>query len=148
MDADAHRAARFPLEGAHRAVPCFACHRELGAEKTVRASSDNARELALRIDAHACRDCHPTPHGAQFDRRKDGGACDSCHDTVRFTPASRFDHARVKSFALDGAHKKVPCARCHPTVTPAGGKPMALYRPMPSRCEDCHAGDGILGGRS
>ncbi|HXV13625.1 MAG TPA: hypothetical protein VEC56_05410, partial [Candidatus Krumholzibacteria bacterium] len=101
-----------------------------------------------RIDARACRDCHPGPHGAQFDRRKDGGACESCHDAAHFVPASRFDHARVKSFPLEGAHKKVPCGRCHPMVTPSDGKRMVLYRPTSSRCEDCHAGDGVLGGRS
>jgi hypothetical protein len=145
MDADAHRQARFSLEGAHRSVPCSACHRELDAAAAA-ASSGKTRSLALRIDARACRDCHPTPHGAQFDRRKDGGACESCHDQSQFVPASRFDHGRVKMFPLEGAHKKVPCSSCHPTVTPVGGKPMVLYRPMPSRCEDCHVGDGTLRG--
>ncbi len=145
VDPDAHKAARFALEGAHRTVPCFACHKELDA--TVAASA-KTRTLAFRIDARACKDCHQSPHGTQFDRRKDGGACDSCHGLDRFVPASRFDHGKVKSFPLDGAHKKVACARCHPKVTPTGGKPMTLFKPVPSRCEDCHAGDGALKGRS
>ncbi|HEU4929648.1 MAG TPA: hypothetical protein VFU38_07440, partial [Candidatus Krumholzibacteria bacterium] len=143
IDAAAHAASRFPLEGAHRAVPCFACHGELAA-----AASSQPRSLALRIDHRACRDCHQNPHGAQFDRRKDAGACESCHGLEVFSPATRFDHASVKSFPLEGAHRNVPCKRCHPTVTPTGGSPMTLYKPTPSKCEDCHTGDGALRGRS
>lgn len=147
MDVAAHENTRFPLAGAHRAVPCFACHRELAANGARKASTGGKPVLAFRIEKRACRDCHEGPHGAQFDRRGDGGACESCHDVGRFVPASRFDHMKVKAFPLDGAHRNVACKRCHPVVTPAGGKPMVLYRPVSSRCEDCHTGSGSLKGR-
>ena len=147
-DVAAHERSRFPLEGAHRAVPCFACHQELASKGVQAASANRTRSLSFEIDARACRDCHENPHGAQFDRRKDGGACESCHDVAHFKPASRFDHAKVKSFPLDGAHQNVACVRCHPTVTPTGGKPMTLFRPVSSRCEDCHSESGGLKGRS
>lgn len=139
MDAAAHEHSRFPLQGAHRAVPCVACHSELG---TAQVTSAGAQSLLMRVDKRACRDCHESPHGNQFDRRKDGGACENCHDMDSFAPASRFDHAKGASFTLEGHHKNVPCGRCHPTVTPAGGKAMVLYRPVSSRCESCHAEDG------
>ena len=146
FDVAAHDAARFRLEGAHRATPCVACHRELesAAKMTARAAAATAT-LALRNDARACRDCHATPHGIQFDSRKDGGACEACHGDDRFVPASGFDHARVKSFPLDGRHRNVPCAKCHPVATTSEGGKMTLYRPLSARCESCHAeGDPLL----
>jgi predicted CXXCH cytochrome family protein len=137
MDARAHDNARFKLAGAHRATPCFACHAELAQG----VSNGKTRPLPFVIKDQACRDCHATPHGTQFDARKDGGACESCHDVERFKPAGRFDHAQ--SFQLEGAHAKVTCDKCHPTAA-SNGKKMVLYRPVPSQCVDCHASDGVL----
>lgn len=140
FDVAAHESAVFHLRGAHRATPCVACHQEL--EKlpgmTVQAAAANA-VLPMRNDARACRDCHATPHGIQFDSRKDKGACEGCHDEDRFVPASGFSHARVKAFPLDGKHRNVPCAKCHPAVTTSDGRTMTLYRPLSSQCESCHA---------
>jgi hypothetical protein len=101
--------------------------------------------LPFTIAGQACRDCHTSPHGNQFDKRKDGGACESCHDVESFKPASRFDHAKMASFTLEGAHAKVACEKCHPVAT-SNGKRMVIYRPLPSKCVDCHAGDGVLKG--
>jgi hypothetical protein len=138
MDAIAHDTARFQLAGAHRATPCFACHQELASAP----AGSKTRPLAFVVPKQECRDCHATPHGTQFDARTDGGACESCHDPERFRPAGRFDHARTR-FALDGRHAKVPCSKCHPTMTSAG-KEMVRYTDVPSKCEDCHASDGVL----
>jgi hypothetical protein len=138
MDAAAHDRARFKLAGAHRAAPCFACHAEVTA-----AAPKEGRALPFAVAGQACRDCHENPHGAQFESRKDGGACEACHGVERFRPATGFDHDRVKNFRLEGAHAKVACAKCHPVVT-TEGKRMTLYRPMSSKCQDCHATDGVL----
>lgn len=144
-DVAAHETARYRLKGAHRATPCVACHKELEAvaKMTVKAAAAGAT-LTLRHDARACRDCHATPHGIQFDARKDGGACESCHNEDRFVPASGFDHQKVKTFALDGRHRNVPCAKCHPMVTTSDGKRMALYRPLSAACESCHTDADLL----
>ena len=56
-----------------------------------------------------------TPHGDQFDARKDRGRCDACHTVEAFAPAGQFDHDRDASFSLKGAHEGVPCNQCHPT---------------------------------
>ena len=140
FDVAAHESAAFHLKGAHRAIPCVACHKEL--EKlpgmTVKAAAASA-VLPLASEARACRDCHATPHGIQFDARKNGGACDACHGEDRFVPAIAFDHQKVKSFPLDGKHRNVACAKCHPAVTTSDGKTMTLYRPLSSKCESCHA---------
>ena len=139
MDAGAHDRARFKLEGAHRAAPCFACHKELGTQ----TAAAKVRALPMTIAEQTCRDCHENPHGKQFASRKDGGACESCHGVDGFKPASRFDHARVKTFTLEGAHARVACVKCHPTVT-TEGKKMTLFRPVSSECVSCHANDGVL----
>jgi hypothetical protein len=145
MDVAAHDKVRFKLAGAHRATPCFACHKELAAAPAAATASAGtpARSLPLTMAGQTCRDCHQSPHGTQFDSRKDGDACESCHDNDQFKPAVRFDHAKVKTFALEGAHARVACVKCHPTVTTAGKK-MTLYRPVPAQCESCHANDGVL----
>jgi hypothetical protein len=143
VDATMHDRARFALEGAHRAVPCFACHPEMTEQARASSARGGAAAMLLRIEKRACHDCHETPHGVQFDARRDGGACDLCHGLDGFVPATRFDHARVKNFKLDGAHARVPCEKCHPRVT-SGGKRMTLYRPLSARCESCHADGDVL----
>lgn len=142
FDAAQHDEARFKLEGAHRAIPCGACHADLAAAASAKPGRHVA--LTLKIDARSCRDCHQSPHGTQFDSRKDKGACDACHDIESFRPASRFDHRRLNAFPLEGAHLRVACGKCHPTVKTSGGKKMTLYRPLSSRCESCHADGDIL----
>lgn len=144
VDGAAHDRARFKLSGAHRATPCFACHQEL-ATPAGNAVPKKTRPLPFTVAGQTCRDCHESPHGTQFDARKDGGACDTCHGLERFKPASRFDHARMASFKLEGAHAKVACEKCHMAVS-NGGKRVVMYRPLASKCVDCHASDGVLKG--
>lgn len=143
IDVALHREYRFPLEGAHRATPCLGCHAELKAAHTVRSSLIGGKSAfpALAFSAPAtCGDCHRTPHGEQFAGRRDGGACESCHGTDGFQPASRFDHNRDAAFSLKGAHQDVPCNRCHPTDTRSGDAARLIYRPVSGKCENCHAG--------
>ncbi len=140
FDLDDHAKSAFPLEGAHRAVPCVTCHTELGRAPRgpgLLLASTASVPLEFRARHGACRDCHETPHGTQFDDRRDGGACQSCHGLDSFRPAARFDHAALKSFPLTGAHAQVACARCHP-VKQVDGRPVVTYRPLPRRCQDCH----------
>ena len=140
FDLDDHAKSAFPLEGAHRAVPCVTCHAELGRTPRVPSlllAGGGAPALEFRTRHGACRDCHDTPHGAQFDERRDGGACQACHGLDSFRPAARFDHAALKNFPLTGAHARVACARCHP-VKQVDGRPVVTYRPIPRRCQDCH----------
>lgn len=143
VDAPFHAGFAYSLEGAHRAVPCATCHRELespGATSgaaTLRAAAQRA--LAFADDRRKCAECHRSPHGDQFAARKDRGACESCHGLDAFAPATRFDHNRDAAFKLDGAHAKVRCAGCHPTVAGANGARVVVYRPLSSKCESCHA---------
>lgn len=86
-----------------------------------------------------------SPHGNQFAQRKDGGACEGCHDVSSFAAAPRFDHDRDASFKLKGAHAGVACERCHKTEAAGAGKARVIYRPLSGKCESCHT-SGRTGG--
>ena len=78
-----------------------------------------------------------TPHGTQFDARQ--GGCAACHTADAFVPAGKFDHTRDASFALTGAHEKVPCAQCHKAAPKSADPKVLMYRPLSGRCESCHS---------
>jgi len=136
-----HAAFGFPLEGAHRATACSACHQELA--RTAPAQKQSTLLLAggrfgtLTFEAkRECAECHTSPHGTQFDGRQ--GGCAACHTADAFQPAAKFDHNRDASFSLKGAHEQVPCAQCH-VKDPASTDPNALrFRPLSAKCESCH----------
>jgi hypothetical protein len=144
-DVDAHAKFSFALEGAHRATACVACHEEFKWAGTAKRSSlllasAGIPELSFRAK-HECAACHDTPHGRQFDARKDQGRCDACHGVDAFAPASKFDHTRDATFSTKGAHENVPCNQCH-ARDPKGRTPKDLiYRPVSGKCESCHGKD-------
>jgi predicted CXXCH cytochrome family protein len=99
-----HAATRYPLEGAHARVRCEACHARRGA---------TVATLVMRPASARCLDCHRDPHGGP-----PGRDCAPCHTLQAMRP-STVDvaaHARF-AFALDGAHRAVPCAGCHRTMS-------------------------------
>ena len=148
VDVSRHAAFKFPLEGAHRAPPCVACHTRLNTSLRgaflVRAPSRPPTLVLTAEKGTACQSCHETPHGSQFAARKNGGRCESCHGTEAFAPATRFDHERDATFSLKGAHAKLACVSCH--TVPAGSK-QVVYRPLSSKCESCHAAKTAGGGK-
>jgi hypothetical protein len=124
FDGERHdRETSFPLEGAHRAVACSACHVEEAVVPT------------FRLEAATCQDCHTaaSPHGDQFE----GRACDACHGLDSFR-IEAFDHDATR-FALGGAHAGVACASCH-MASPGSDPPVVVYRPLGTACRDCHGG--------
>jgi hypothetical protein len=142
IDIAAHGHYRFPLTGAHRAVPCVACHAEMRRAPAASTLSAMARwsgaPLAFAAPQGGCAGCHTNPHGSQFTARAAGASCESCHDVDGFRPASGFDHNRDAAFSLKGAHTAVPCDRCHRTTRGANGTSVVIYRPVSTACESCH----------
>ena len=130
VDVAAHE-RYFALDGAHRAVACADCHRDL------RPAWRAKTPLPLTA-ARTCAGCHPGPHGTQFAARTDQGRCDACHGTSGWRPADRFNHERT-AFSLKGGHANVACARCHPAARPAADR---RYRPVSAKCETCHGKEG------
>ncbi|MDP2470280.1 MAG: cytochrome c3 family protein [Candidatus Palauibacterales bacterium] len=128
---------RFPLEGAHVATPCLACHpSESASLATSTARPPRASDFRFRIGLPGCADCHvpSDPHEGQFS----DAACDSCHRSDTFA-IDDFDHDRT-AYPLDGAHEEVACSECHKTEPRPGGGTMIRYRPLGSECTDCHGG--------
>ncbi len=139
-DEKAHADSGFPLEGAHRAVPCQECHQELKAKPSPKTlAGATLPVMGLAVPKHGCADCHADVHRGQFAARRGGSACERCHDTASFVPASKFDHTRDTSFTLEGGHQQVPCARCHGQVRDADGRLYVRYTPVQASCRSCHA---------
>jgi hypothetical protein len=140
VDIAQHQTYRWKLEGAHRAVPCETCHEESRRPLLRSTLVRPARAIppaAFAVRDTGCGDCHRTPHGNQFASRRDKGRCESCHTLDAFKPASRFDHKRDAAFALEGAHARARCEKCH-VPGRSGTATMVRYRPVDTRCESCH----------
>jgi hypothetical protein len=127
-----HERTRYPLRGAHARVACGSCHRP-GAGGAGTAAQYRGTPTDCRAAA-----CHGDPHGGQFAGRSRGDACTTCHSESAWRPAL-FDHRSDSDWPLDGAHRDVACRACH---RPTGTPPLVRFRPLPSRCEDCHTGGG------
>jgi len=153
-----HAAFRFKLEGAHRAVPCVDCHRDLAIHAAASASRTKgdgsslirapkaSQPLTFAVEKQECVSCHADPHGDQFSKPANRSlSCERCHGAEMFRPAARFDHGRDTAFPLDGAHRGVPCARCHASLKGANGKNVIRYRGVSTACESCHP---VTGGKS
>ncbi len=126
--------ARFPLEGAHAAASCEACHAPLDPTDARGRHHD-------RAPGRACADCHADPHGGQFaDGPFAAEGCAACHDVHGFFPPrfSIAEHDARTGFALTGAHAAVACARCHASP-PADRAGFVRYAGTSGRCRDCHA---------
>ena len=147
LDMQSHTRAGygFALEGAHRAIPCMACHSELKAPRAASSLRGAAVRALFVAEAPAtCADCHKSPHGDQFARRKKtadglpGDACEACHGVDSFEPAGRFQHDRDTEFHLGGAHSKVACEGCHRPARDSDKQARVIYHLAPKRCEECH----------
>ena len=142
MDAARHASTGYPLEGAHRAAPCVACHRQADrprAGSTLIAAGARVPPLHLDSVPSTCAGCHTDPHGGRFDSVANG-ACDGCHTLDAFAPAARFDHDRIARFPLEGAHQRVACTSCHrQPLGRAAGTPL-VYGGLSRKCESCHVG--------
>lgn len=123
----------FALTGAHERAACASCHpREEGG--------DDARRYAHAAGTR-CQDCHADPHAGQF-ARDDATDCARCHTTATTFLSVDFDHARDARFALDATHARLACASCHvPWPLPGGGSAVR-YKPLGTRCGDCHDARG------
>ena len=129
---DEHARTKFPLAGAHLAVPCDKCHDEVPRE-TIRAlgfarAGGPARTEQMRFASTKCAECHRDPHRGQAAR---AGACETCH-VVDAWAQVRFDHARTK-FPLVSSHLNVACAKCHP-----GDGGALAFTGRPTDCTGCH----------
>ena len=124
FEAAQHATSRFPLDGAHRAVPCTSCHAAPPAAP------------GFRREDRSCEGCHQDPHGGQFTGRASAQAgCEGCHATAAWAP-SRFGKAEhaAAGFALADAHD-VACVRCH---APNHASTVTSFVGTARECGACH----------
>jgi hypothetical protein len=125
---DHQKDTRFPLTGKHEKAACASCH-----------LPDPKGVVQWRPVASACAACHADVHAGQLAVKGHGTDCARCHETGGWKEPLRFTHRKpFTSFALEGKHRKVECAKCHPAVS-VGGVAVRRYRPVPTECEGCHA---------
>jgi hypothetical protein len=120
----------FRLRGAHAEANCSACHTPL-------RKPDASGRTWKRARGAACADCHDDAHAGQFARRGRTD-CAKCHRSALSFSQLRFNHDTHTKFRLGDAHERVACDACHKPVR-VGGREVKKYRPMRSRCVDCHA---------
>jgi hypothetical protein len=109
-----HEKTRYPLRGAHQQVRCEACH----------VTAPGAKAVYRGLPFERCTDCHFDAHLGQLAASPGAPArppsallktCDRCHTVDGFQPV-RFeleDHQQL-AYRLEGAHRVVACAGCHP----------------------------------
>ena len=129
----------FALDGAHARAACEACHARTDEPDTRGRSFGRAR-------GSACIDCHGDPHVGQF---ADGGTtdCARCHATgpdfgVPDFDHAHFDHGGRTRFPLDATHAALDCGACHVDAPLAGGGSAVRYKPLGTKCQDCHGVGG------
>jgi len=131
---DHARQAGYPLTGAHQKADCVDCHRRQRPDP----SGDSSRMArAYRGTPTACDACHRDAHRGQFQQNEKQD-CQRCHNSAESWTADRFDHKRDARFKLEGVHANLVCSACHPAVRQPDGQNVVQYRPLGTRCEDCH----------
>ncbi|RMH03255.1 MAG: hypothetical protein D6702_06465 [Planctomycetota bacterium] len=127
---DHGRWTRFPLGGRHAEASCDACHPPLAGRTPTGRTHATARGLD-------CASCHDDPHVGQFAVAGRTN-CARCHDDRAFQPA-RFDHQKDSRFPLDANHVRLDCEACHKPWPLRGGGSAIRYKPLGTRCQDCHS---------
>ena len=85
-----------------------------------------------RFETARCAQCHEDqPDFLKAHRAAWGERCLACHDGKDRFGRGRFTHA---AFALEGAHGRVGCERCHAEV-----RELAGFSGLPPECVGCHA---------
>lgn len=116
-----HQISSFPLEGAHLATPCFACHQK-------------EERWRFREIGRNCKDCHQDVHQSSIkEMYYPKQNCRSCHGTETWHSV-QFNHEQT-GYVLEGAHLKQTCAKCHFEEQ----KPASfVFKPVKSACKSCH----------
>lgn len=123
-----HNLTKFPLEGAHLATPCMACHKKQG-------------KWSFKNLGSKCVDCHNNVHkGFIEDKYLSDNKCTSCHSVISWKKIT-YDHSQTK-FKLDGAHTKILCSECHYAKNEKDIK-VQKFIGMSTDCESCHKNNHV-----
>ena len=137
-----HSQTKFTLTGAHAAVLCSDCHKELPVQtvmaKSLATKNTSVKARNYHFTDQTCTGCHTDPHTTKL-------ACETCHNNRQWREVKAFDHAATK-FSLEGAHQSVSCAGCHkPVAISRAAKTTIDLARTPQQCAECH--EDIHGGQ-
>ncbi len=130
-----HSKTAFPLKEKHLKLKCEQCHEKNPKVKNV------SGEFGFHITRfNKCSNCHNDAHGRQFESRKDGGACESCHTEKGFIPSQYgiIQHAQSR-FVLIGSHIATPCGKCHTEGKVQAKSTRIFHWKDTVECITCHA---------
>ena len=121
-----HQTSIFPLEGAHVATPCFACH----------ISEDDERWTFKSIGT-GCIDCHQNIHqGFLNEKINQNNKCQTCHVNISWSLIN-FDH-NLTDWPLEGIHLTTNCKDCHFIKSEENNTFDQLFSDLESSCVNCH----------
>lgn len=122
-----HQKTEFPLNGAHAATPCFACHLD---------EKDNDR-WTFKNKETACVTCHNDIHknyiSSQFYPDK---KCETCHSNDAWSDVN-FDHSKT-DWPLEGKHLETDCRNCHFSKADSDNKTIQKFANLDTNCSTCH----------
>jgi hypothetical protein len=119
-----HQVTMFPLDGAHVATPCFACH----------VSEDRWTFKNLGTE---CVNCHLDIHQDYINEKyypKD--SCTNCHINDAWSIVD-FDH-NLTNWPLEGKHVAVDCRKCHFDISQNNAILTQSFGSLDSKCITCH----------
>ena len=118
-----HNLGRFPLQGAHTAIPCYECHKKQD-------------KWNFRMTGINCKDCHEDIHQSFIQTKYYPEAnCKTCHTENRWTDIS-YDHTKT-DFNLTGAHAGKDCRECHFKKS-SDGIIRQQFSGLSASCSGCH----------
>jgi len=118
-----HNVGIFPLNGAHLATPCFACHKK-------------QEKWKFKEIGKICKDCHENIHlGFISEKYFPAANCEICHNLNSWNEIS-FDHKKTL-FELEGAHSKQTCRECHFNKEKTGHANQK-FAGLTANCASCH----------
>ncbi len=118
-----HQITTFPLQGAHMATPCFACHL-------------TEKRWTFRNLGSTCVNCHDDLHQGILDEKYyPENKCNSCHNEGAWS-SIEFDH-NLTEWTLDGKHLEVACRECHFEVE-NNTIINQTFKELESNCGSCH----------
>jgi len=127
---DQHKTTKYPLQGAHLAVPCNFCH-----------PKDN-NTTKFTFSSTECKICHRDPHDRGSEKYladkiipEGKDPCQYCH-SIQNWALINFDHDQT-IFRLEGKHLSITCKSCHKNDD-TNPNVIVNLKLNKKECEDCH----------
>ena len=124
--------AKYKLEGKHATISCKECHTPKGKSPIYRWPDRKQKQ---------CLSCHQDIHAGKISEKfRGGGKCVSCHNQNEWK-IPRFDHERMTSYSVKGAHLQLKCTDCHKQAPEALriGKKAFRWSGLGTSCKSCHS---------